>query len=601
MKLKRIILILLVVIGFGKLIGDEPVLHYLLEADKFTYHIVHKNEEIEIANLGSDSLTWNPINYLSYKEKKGFDKILYRLELPDSLGTHNRIFFVGYYTPFRVYYNSQEIYADSLRAEFIHLLSLDYTPEEEYLYFLYDEAIPGYPVPFSLVFLNENNKDTPFVYLVIELLFVQLLNYSVSIFFFLISLISLFLLIRSSKSIKKYVFSVFLYSLIIALDHGLNTLLMAYTGISPKIYYWIDSMMFQLFLIMILTMADYVLTYGESKFLKYLKYIIIGVTIVNLLVTNFIQFYKFFDTINICLYATTIIYLVIYLVKNFKVIHEKLNMFIAIIFILAPLFMFATRNLRYVPYLSSVYVLVTVLILYIFVYNFFARFRSNEASLINTKLDLQEKENEILRLEKDRLKNSVSHLKGQLNPHFLFNSLSTLTGIITTDQEKAVSYVEELSTMYRYVLQTDSKELIDLESELELLSSYNYLIRMKYSNNYTLNIDIPDKYYDYYLPPLALQTMLENVFKHNTIDAEHKMNIDIFIEKDFVVIVSDIHEKESAFQYREDLPGIGQLNLVQIYQYYSVEKPTFTEKDNKYIVKIPLINKDGHNVKYINH
>lgn len=234
MKLNRIILIIVAIIGLNKLLGDEPVLHYLLEVDKLTYHIIDKNEEPETANLGTDSLAWKPINYLSYKEKKKISKMLYRLELPDSLDAHNRIFFVGYYTPFRVYYDSQEIYADSLRTQFIHLMSLAYKPHAKYLYFLYDEVIPGYPVPFSLVFLNEDNTDTPFVYLIIELIFVQMLNYSVSIFFFIISLISLFLLIRSSKSIKKYVFAVFLYSLIIALDHGLNTLLMAYTGISQR-------------------------------------------------------------------------------------------------------------------------------------------------------------------------------------------------------------------------------------------------------------------------------------------------------------------------------------------------------------------------------
>ncbi len=601
LKIKKLLLIFLSLIGLSYLISEEPILHYLLEADKFSYHIVEKGDQLNTDNLNSDLLDWHNIDFLSYKEKKSFSKILYRLELPDSLSTNNRIFFIGYYTAFKVYYNSQEIYSDSTRTEFIHLLSLNYNPQEKYLYFLYDEVIPGYPVPFSLVFLNEDMSDTPFVYLIIELIFVQILNYSVAIFFFLIALISLFLLLRSAKSIKKYLFAVFFYSLIIGLDHGLNTLLMAYTGISPKIYYWIDSMMFQLFLIMIVTMADFVFSDGKSKFLRLLKYLIIIITIINLLLTNLIQFYKIFDNLNISLYAITIIYLVFYLIKNFKYIKEKLNIFVAIIFILAPLLMFITRNLKYVPYVSSIYVLISVSILYIFVYNFFARFRYNETILFNTKLDLQEKENEILRLEKDQLKNSVSHLKGQLNPHFLFNSLSTLTGIIHLDQEKAVNYVEELSNMYRYILQTDSKELVNLASELELVDSYTYLIQMKYGKNFTLNIDIDDEFLEYNLPPLSLQTMLENVFKHNTIDVNHKMNIDIFIDKMYIVIINDIHKKESAFQYKEKSPGIGQQNISAIYQYYSKRKPIYEVIDNKYIVKIPLIDKDVKYVKFTNH
>ncbi len=602
MKINRLLLIIISLFGLTLLLSEEPILHYLLEPGKLSYHVVEKKDILNTDNLNSDLLNWKEIDYLTYKEKKTIDKLLYRLELPDSLSTDkNRVFFIGYYTPFRVYYNSQEVYADTSRSQFVHLFTLDYSQDERFVYFLYDEVIAGYPVPFSLVFLNEDLTDTPFVYLIIELIFVQMLNYSVSIFFFLISLISLFLLLRSSKSIKKYVFAVFIYSLIIGLDHGLNTLLMAYFGISPKIFYWIDSMMFQLFLIMIVTMADYVFSDGRSRFLRFLKYLIIAITIVNFLVTNYVQFYKIFDFFNISLYITTILYLIFYLIKKFKYIREKLNIFIALIFILAPLLMFVTRNFKYVPYISSVYVLISVSILYIFVYNFFARFRKNEASLVNTKIDLQEKENEILRLEKDRLKKSVSHLKGQLNPHFLFNSLSTLTGIIPTDTDKAVSYVEELSNMYRYILQTDNKELIDLESELELLDSYNYLVSMKYGKNYQLDVNIDDDYLDCKLPPLSIQTMIENIFKHNTIDQNHKMKIDIFIDSMYIVIINDIHKKESAFQYKEKKAGIGQQNITAIYQYYSERKPIYEIKNNKYIVKIPLINKDVQYVKDINY
>ncbi len=602
MKKNRILAIIIALLGLTALCSDEPILHYLLDPGTLSYHIVRENEILDTKALDSDSLTWKEIDYLTFKEKKNIDKILYRLELPDSLAKeNNRIFFIGYYSAFRVYYRSQEIYSDSTRSQFVHLLSLNYSPDDKYLYFLYDEVIAGYPVPFSLVFLNEDVTDTPFVYLIMEIIFVQMLNYSVAIFFFLISLISLFLLLRSSKSIKKYVFAVFIYSLIIGLDHGLNTLLMAYFGISPKIFYWIDSMMFQLFLIMILTMADYIFSDGKSKFILFLKYFIIAITAINLLVTNLIQFYQIFDFFNIGLYTITILYLIYYLIRKFRYIKEKLNIFIAIIFILAPLLMFATRNFKYVPYISSVYVLLSVSILYVFVYNFFARFRKNETSLVVTKLDLQEKENEILRLEKDKLKKSVSHLKGQLNPHFLFNSLSTLTGIIPSDTEKAVSYVEELSNMYRYILQTDNKELIDLESELDLLDSYNYLISMKYGKNYELNIDIDRAYHDYKLPPLSIQTMVENVFKHNTIDMNHQMKIDIFIEDMFIVIINNIHKKETAFQYKEDKAGIGQQNITAIYQYYSNKKPIYEIKDNKYIVKLPLINKEIQYVKDINN
>lgn len=591
LKLNKLFITIIIFLGIGLLVADMPNLHYLLEADKFEYSVIREGDSLDVYALDSLDVQWSPIHYLTKEENDNFGKMLYRLELPDSLAGENRIFFIGFYSPFKVIYDSELVYEDAEMEQYIHLLSVKYSPEKQYLYFVYDDVIPGYPVPFSLIFLNEDDKDTPFIYLVTELLFVQILHYAVSIFFFLIALISLLLMLKSSKSLKKYLVAVFFYSIIIGLDHGLNTLLMAYIGITPKLYYWLDSLMFQLYLILTITMSDYIFSDGKFKFLKYIRYGVIAVTVINFLLTNLVTFYSFFDTINLVMYLVAIFALFFVLIKNYKMIKIKLSILIALLFILGPLCLILTNNFSYIPFVSSIYVLISILILYIFVYSFFVRYRVNESNLVNTKLDLHEKENKILKLERERLKSSVSHLKGQLNPHFLFNSLSTLTGIIHIDQNKAVNYVEELSTMYRYVLQTDNKELIELESERDFLDSYTYLLSIKYGKNYKLDIDIDDKYNSYFVPPLSLQTMIENVVKHNTIDAKHKMYIEIYTKNDYLIIKNTLNEKQQEFQYKQNSTGIGQVNLEKIYAYYTEEKLLFEKSDTLYIVKIPLLKK----------
>ncbi len=569
----------------------QTSMHYLLSAELLRFHVIKEGEHLKTEDFSSDSLSWSELGYLDKEKRKSLDKLLYRVALPDSLksGEMKRMFFIGYYSPFKVFYNNKQIYSDSTRAEFIHLLSIDYQDKEKYVYFEYDDYIPGYPVPFSLMFLNEDPTDTDFLYLVVQLFFVQILNYSVSVFFYLIALISLLLMIKSSKSLRKYLWAVFIYSLVIGLDHGLNTLLMSYIGFSPKLYYWLDSIMFQLYLLLTITMADYIFAEGKVRFLKYIKSAIIIFTIINFMVTNTIQYYDALNYVNIFLYLLTIVSMLFVIIKNFRIIKLKISMIVAIVFITGPLSLYITDNFSYVPYVSLAYVIISVVILYVFVYSFFARFRKNESALLQKNLDLQQKENEILRLERERLRMNVNHLKGQLNPHFLFNSLSTLISIINIDQDKAVNYVEELSTMYRYVLQTDSKEMIDLESELDFLDSFTYLLHIKYGDNYVINFDIEDKYLNYNIPPLSLQTLIENVAKHNTIDKENKMYIDIYNERDFLIIINNLNEKNKQFQYKSDSIGIGQMNLQKIYKFYTNKKPEFKKKDGYYIAKIPLI------------
>jgi LytS/YehU family sensor histidine kinase len=118
-------------------------------------------------------------------------------------------------------------------------------------------------------------------------------------------------------------------------------------------------------------------------------------------------------------------------------------------------------------------------------------------------------------LKKATLQSQFDALKSQVNPHFLFNSLTSLSALISDEPKQAERFVDELAKVYRYLLSTGSTELTTLEAELTFLSSYLYLLKTRYGNGISVNIDIKTADFTAYLPSLTLQTLVENAVTHN--------------------------------------------------------------------------------------
>ena len=123
-------------------------------------------------------------------------------------------------------------------------------------------------------------------------------------------------------------------------------------------------------------------------------------------------------------------------------------------------------------------------------------------------------ENELLKQQS--LQNELMALKNQIDPHFLFNSLNSLTSLIR-DNDRATQFVTKLSHMYRYILQSGESDLVTVREELKFTESYTHLIRARYRDRFSIDIEIADKYLDREIPPLALQLLVENAVKHNEI------------------------------------------------------------------------------------
>jgi sensor histidine kinase YesM len=193
-------------------------------------------------------------------------------------------------------------------------------------------------------------------------------------------------------------------------------------------------------------------------------------------------------------------------------------------------------------------------------------------------------ENETLRRE--ALQSQFESLKNQLSPHFLFNSLTALKTLIREAPETAQNYVNNLSRALRYTLQSNEKQLVTLREEMIFMDSYLYLIKLRFDANLSINADIKEEYSSYMIPPLTIQTLVENAIKHNEISRERPLKISIVTtENEKLAVWNDIQEKISE----EEGTGIGLTNLSKQFQLLTGEAITISNKNNQFRVEVPLI------------
>jgi sensor histidine kinase YesM len=177
-------------------------------------------------------------------------------------------------------------------------------------------------------------------------------------------------------------------------------------------------------------------------------------------------------------------------------------------------------------------------------------------------------------------------LKNQVNPHFLFNSLNTLTVLIQENPKQAEYFVEEMSKVYRYLLQNNQNEMTTVGIEMRFLESYFHLLKTRFSEGLFLKMDIPPQYLDYLIPPLTLQILLENAIKHNIVSANKPLTIHVFIEKNtYLVVSNNIQHKQIAVRSE----GVGLVNISAKYRLLGLSEVVISEADNVFSVKLPLI------------
>lgn len=188
-------------------------------------------------------------------------------------------------------------------------------------------------------------------------------------------------------------------------------------------------------------------------------------------------------------------------------------------------------------------------------------------------------------LEKEKALMMYESLKQQLNPHFLFNSLTSLSGLIETDPPMAGNFLDQMSKIYRYILKNRESELVSLKEELNFVQVYINLQKTRFKEGLQVNIQVPEKDLDKKIAPVTLQNLVENAMKHNIIDADTPLIIDITSRHEYLIIKNNLQRKNMV----ETSNKQGLASLQSLYGYFS-KRPVIIEEDEKrFIIQIPLI------------
>jgi LytS/YehU family sensor histidine kinase len=202
---------------------------------------------------------------------------------------------------------------------------------------------------------------------------------------------------------------------------------------------------------------------------------------------------------------------------------------------------------------------------------------------------VKETENEMIKneqLERAKAEAELEALKNQIDPHFIFNSLNTLSHLIEVKPGKAKQFNDNLADVYRYILQNKARDLVLLKEEMIFLENYFSLLKIRFEEAVKLELNVDEKLTDQYLvPPISLQILAENAIKHNEFSNALPLSIEITLANDQLLIQNQIRKK----QLRKPSSKIGLQNLKERYRLTTNKEIVIEENENSFRVVLPVL------------
>lgn len=189
------------------------------------------------------------------------------------------------------------------------------------------------------------------------------------------------------------------------------------------------------------------------------------------------------------------------------------------------------------------------------------------------------------KLRSEMLSYRYEALRQQLNPHFLFNTFANLTYLIDEDSDSAKQYVEKLSTMFRYILSLEDKQMVTLEEEVRFAKEYAFLMENRAQGALRYVFEDIDFCEEEFLVPMSLQLLLENAEKHNQKSTSRPLVVRISKEMDHICVENEIVFKKS----NRDSSHIGLQNLRDQYAYLSDRTIQVSNADDRFVVRLPIL------------
>ena len=196
----------------------------------------------------------------------------------------------------------------------------------------------------------------------------------------------------------------------------------------------------------------------------------------------------------------------------------------------------------------------------------------------------RQKDNENSQLKTAYLEAELELLKEQLNPHFLFNSLSSLSGIIREDPALAQHFIGHLSKIFRYALAQSGAHLVSIGEELTMIRSYEQLLTMRFEKAFQLTITVDKSYEDLKIPHLSLQPLLENAAKHNSATLVKPLIVDIYVQNGYLTVSNNLQQIARP----ENSTGIGLANLNSRFRILMHREIEIEKTSDCFTVKLPL-------------
>lgn len=192
---------------------------------------------------------------------------------------------------------------------------------------------------------------------------------------------------------------------------------------------------------------------------------------------------------------------------------------------------------------------------------------------------------EVEKYKSESAQAQLESLKNQVNPHFLFNNMSVLSSLVYKDQDKAVDFINQLSKVYRYLLDNKTSELVTLREEMIFIESYIYLVDIRYTPNLHFVVHIPEDKLNLYLPPMSVQLLIENAIKHNEISSDFPLTIEIYIENDNLLVLNKLRKRiDSEFS-----SNTGLKNIQSRYAFFTDKEVIIEQTESQFKVSIPIL------------
>lgn len=188
------------------------------------------------------------------------------------------------------------------------------------------------------------------------------------------------------------------------------------------------------------------------------------------------------------------------------------------------------------------------------------------------------------KLKIEMLAYKYESLRNQINPHFLFNSMNVLSDLVYEDQALAVKFIQQMSDLFRYVLDSRDKELVPLKDELEFVRSYTFMLKTRFEEKLKIDIDV-EPGADDFIVPMSLQLLIENAVKHNEVSEAFPLRILIRKSGDSLEVENNLQPKNVG----DDSKKTGLKNITQQYAFFSERPIRIITTDDRFLVRFPIL------------